>query len=103
VPGQQQVRVDPAQRVQRGERLAVSMFSPDGMICGPTRPVSGFSVAMTSPVSRARRLSNRIAALPWVWPGACTVLAGLLDQVEVRDAARQPVDALAHLHWLAFP
>ena len=31
------------------------------------------------------------------------VLAGFLDQVEVRDALRQPVDALAHLHWLAFP
>ena len=42
------------------------------MICGPILPVSGFSVAMTSPVSRARRLSNRIAALPEVWPGACT-------------------------------
>ena len=31
------------------------------------------------------------------------VPARLLDQVEVRDAARQPVDALTYLHWLAFP
>jgi len=31
----------------------VFSFSPDGMIWGPIRPVSGFSVAMTSPVSKA--------------------------------------------------
>ena len=45
------------------------MFSPYGMICGPIRPVSAFSVARTSPVSRARRPSNRSAAQPGVWPG----------------------------------
>jgi hypothetical protein len=30
----------------------VSSFRPEGMICGPGRPVSGFFVAMTSPVNR---------------------------------------------------
>ena len=51
---------------------SVSSFRPDGMICGPIRPVSAFSVARTSPVTRIRRSSNSSAALPGVWPGACT-------------------------------
>src|SRR5439155_23862546 len=49
-----------------------SRLKPEGMICGPSRPVSGFQVTSTSPVNKIFRLSTRIAALPEVWPGACT-------------------------------
>ena len=114
VPGQQQVRVDPAQRVQRGERLGRVRVQP-GRHDLRTEP-AGERVLRGQDVAgqQDRRLSTRIAALPGVCPGEERpvgrrpgidqgVLAGFLDQVEVRDAARQPVDALAHLHWLAFP
>jgi hypothetical protein len=49
------------------------------------------------PGQRAREV-RPVARCPGVDHG---VLAGFGDQVEVRDALRQPVDALAHLHWLA--
>jgi hypothetical protein len=48
------------------------MFSPDGMICGPSRPVKGFQVHMASPVMSAPRFSTVMTALPGVCTGVCT-------------------------------
>jgi hypothetical protein len=72
VAGQQHVGRHAIQDVQRPERLGVSRLKADGMICGPVRPVSGFQVTTTSPVSSTRRPSSSSAAQPGVCPGACT-------------------------------
>ena len=71
-PGSSRSASMPSSASSEASAWPVFSFSPDGMICGPIRPVSAFSVAMTSPVSRARLFSTRSAAQPAVWPGACT-------------------------------
>ena len=47
----------------------MSSFRPEGMICGPGRPVSGFFVAMTSPVNRTPRCSGSRTRRPPAAPG----------------------------------
>jgi hypothetical protein len=68
---QKHISQDPVQHVQRSQRLRGVSVETRGH-CGPTRPVSGFLVASTSPVSSTPRPSNSSAAHPGVGPGART-------------------------------